>query len=80
MLIDKKVPPIVPVVKYLKYLDSTGKSRNTQKTYYYALKQYFIYLREPEKDYKEIKLEDWADFIGWLGQPYNRLNIACFYP
>lgn len=49
MLIDEKGIPIVPVVKYLKYLDSTGKSRNTQKTYCYALKQYFLYLRETEK-------------------------------
>lgn len=64
MLIGGKVRSIIPVVKYLKYLDNTGKSSNTQKTYYYALKQYFIYLRQTEKDYKEIKLEDWADFIG----------------
>ncbi|MEH7435372.1 transposase, partial [Bacillus thuringiensis] len=45
MLIGGKVRSIIPVVKYLKYLDNTGKSSNTQKTYYYALKQYFIYLR-----------------------------------
>ena len=64
MLIGGKVRSIIPVVKYLKYLDNTCKSSNTQKTYYYALKQYFIYLRQTEKDYKEIKLEDWADFIG----------------
>ena len=49
MLIDEKGIPIVPVVKYLKYLDSTGKSRNTQKTYCYALKQYFIFKRNREK-------------------------------
>lgn len=80
MLIDEKGIPIVPVVKYLKYLDSTGKSRNTQKTYCYALKQYFLYLRETEKNYKEIKLEDLADFVGWLRHPYTSLHVASITP
>ncbi|QHV47527.1 tyrosine-type recombinase/integrase (plasmid) [Bacillus cereus] len=80
MLIDEKGIPIVPVVKYLKYLDSTGKSRNTQKTYCYALKQYFLYLRETEKSYKEVKLEDLADFVGWLRHPYTSLNVASITP
>ena len=33
LLIDSEGSPIVPVVKYLKYLDQTGKSHNTLKTY-----------------------------------------------
>ncbi|MEI5888234.1 tyrosine-type recombinase/integrase [Bacillus albus] len=80
MLVDERGIPIVPVVKYLKYLDSTGKSRNTQKTYCFALKQYFVYLRETEKDYKDIKLEDLADFVGWLRHPYTSLNVTSFSP
>jgi integrase/recombinase XerD len=46
MLLDGEGFPVLPVMKYLKYLDTTGKSSNTQKTYCYALKQYFVYLHE----------------------------------
>ena len=52
MLVSKEGFPVLPVMKYLKYLDKTGKSSNTQKTYCYALKKYFQYLQENEKDYK----------------------------
>ncbi|KQB94103.1 hypothetical protein GEPA3_0934, partial [Geobacillus sp. PA-3] len=33
ILVDEEGFPVIPVVKYLKYLDTTGKSRNTLKTY-----------------------------------------------
>jgi integrase/recombinase XerD len=49
---DEVGVPVVPVMKYLKYLDQTGKSNNTLKTYCYALKQYFTYLEEQKIDYK----------------------------
>ncbi|PFV97164.1 hypothetical protein COL21_12630 [Bacillus thuringiensis] len=33
ILVDSDGVPVIPVVKYLKYLDVTRKSSNTQKTY-----------------------------------------------
>ncbi|MGG1308352.1 site-specific integrase [Bacillus smithii] len=48
--------PLIPVVEYLNYLNTTRKRSNTVKTYRYALKQYFMYLREKKKDYREIHL------------------------
>ncbi|AHZ54758.1 integrase family domain protein (plasmid) [Bacillus thuringiensis serovar kurstaki] len=33
ILVDSDGVPVIPVVKYLKYLDVTGKSSNTRKTY-----------------------------------------------
>ncbi|TKI46736.1 hypothetical protein FC700_09325 [Bacillus mycoides] len=42
MLLDKARTPIVPVIKYLKYLDTAGKSPNNQKTYCYSLKHFFL--------------------------------------
>jgi hypothetical protein len=36
-LIDYGSIPVIPVAKYLKYLDNTAKSSNTLKTYYYSL-------------------------------------------
>ncbi|MGN7360687.1 site-specific integrase [Paenibacillus sp. SAF-054] len=58
--------PVVPVMKYLKYLDQTGKSNNTLKNYCYALKQYFTYPEERKINYKEEGVKDLADFVGWL--------------
>nr|WP_179879744.1 tyrosine-type recombinase/integrase [Bacillus cereus] len=75
ILVDSDGVPVIPVVKYLKYLDVTGKSSNTQKTYCYALKQYFLYLQETEKDYKHIRLEDLVEFVGWLRNPYESTKV-----
>ena len=32
--------PVISVMKYLKYIDTTGKSANTQRTYCYSLKHF----------------------------------------
>lgn len=78
LLLDSDGIPVMPVAKYLKYLDNTGKSSNTQKTYCYALKQYFDYLGEIDKDYMEIILQDLAEFIGWLRNPYSSHKVTLF--
>ncbi|MGN4423554.1 tyrosine-type recombinase/integrase [Bacillus cereus group sp. MYBK30-1] len=70
ILLDQEGFPVISVMKYLKYLDKTGKSSNTQKTYCYSLKHYFTYLDETNKDYKYIRLEDLIEFVGWLRSPY----------
>jgi len=61
-------------------MDVTRKSSNTQKTYCYALKQYFSYLQDTEKDYKEIRLEDLAEFVGWLRNPYGSNGVTSLVP
>ncbi|MCU5600936.1 site-specific integrase [Bacillus wiedmannii] len=80
ILVDSDGVPVIPVVKYLKYLDVTGKSSNTLKTYCYALKQYFLYLQETEKDYKHIRLEDLVEFVGWLRNPYESTKVMSLRP
>ncbi|EOQ08749.1 hypothetical protein KOY_05239 [Bacillus cereus VDM021] len=80
ILVDSDGIPVIPVVKYLKSLDVTGKSSNTQKTYCYALKQYFLYLQETERDYKHIRLEDLVEFVGWLRNPYESTQIMPLRP
>ncbi|MCR8632709.1 site-specific integrase [Paenibacillus sp. N5-1-1-5] len=64
LLLDEVGVPVIPVMKYLKHLGQTGKSNNTLKTYCYALKQYFTYLKERNIDYKEVGVKDLADFVG----------------
>lgn len=50
MFIDCHGFPVLPVMKYLKWLDQTGKSPNKHTCY--SLKHYFTYLEEKGKDYK----------------------------
>lgn len=80
MLVNREGLPIIPVVKYLKHLDITGKSINTLKTYCYALKQYFVFLQETEKDYDNIRLEDLVEFVGWLRSPYRSIRVTSITP
>lgn len=40
LLIDKGGFPVIPVAKYIKYLDNIGKAENTLKSYCYHLKLY----------------------------------------
>ncbi|PEY32173.1 MULTISPECIES: tyrosine-type recombinase/integrase [Bacillus cereus group] len=80
MLIDDTGIPVFVAMKYLKYLDNTGKSSNTQKTYCYALKQYFVYLQEFKKDYNKIQLEDLVEFVGWIRSPYENNKVIPIQP
>lgn len=79
MLIDKEGLPIIPVMKYLKYIDVTGKSYNTQKTYCYALKNYFEYLDDINKKFDEISISDLANFVAWLKNPYKSLSVSSLH-
>lgn len=50
LLVDNTGLPIIPVAKYLKYID------NNEKTYCYFKKLYFEYLRETGVDYKSVNI------------------------
>lgn len=76
ILLNQEGFPVMPVMKYIKYLDKTGKRPNTQKTYCYSLKHFFTYLEETNKDYKFIRLEDLVEFVGWLRSPYQSSNFT----
>ena len=80
MLLDHNGFPVLPVLKYIKYLDTTGKSSNTQKTYCYSLKQYFTFLEEINKEYKYIRLDDLVEFVAWLRSPYDSTKVTSLQP
>jgi integrase/recombinase XerD len=80
MLLNDNGLPIIQVVKYLKYLDNGEKSVNTQKTYCYALKLYFEYLKEMKLDYTEINIDTLSDFVGWLRNPYKNTKTIGIKP
>lgn len=76
LLIDEKGFPVIPVAKYLKYIDNSEKSYNTQKTYCYSLKLYFEYLKEIDLDYKDININILIKFIEWLRNPYGSSKVV----
>lgn len=80
MLLNREGLPVIPVVKYLKYLDNTRKSSNTQKTYCYCLKLYFVFLEDIEKDYKKVNINDLSNFVGWLRNPYESDKVMSLKP
>ncbi|EOU1120207.1 tyrosine-type recombinase/integrase [Clostridium perfringens] len=80
LLVDDKGIPILPVAKYLKYIDNSEKSVNTQKTYCYSLKLYFEYLKEINVDYRNVNINILSDFVGWLRNPHESNKVSNLKP
>jgi integrase/recombinase XerD len=80
LLVDDIGLPIIPVAKYLKYIDNSEKSFNTQKTYCYSLKLYFEYLQEIDIDYRNVNINILSDFVGWLRNPYENNKVVNLKP
>ncbi len=78
LLIDGNNKPVVPVLKFLKYLDNIGKADNTLKSYCHHLKFYFQFLNEKERGYKDVDLDLLAEFISWLRSPYQSTKVVQF--
>lgn len=80
LLVDDSGLPIIPVAKYLKYIDNSEKSFNTQKTYCYSLRLYFEYLQEIDIDYRNVNINILSDFVGWLRNPYENNKVVNLKP
>jgi integrase/recombinase XerD len=76
VLIDENNRPVVPVVKYLKYLDNIGKAENTLRAYCRHLKLYFQFLKEIDRGYKDVDLNVLAEFISWLRNPDQSIKVV----
>lgn len=80
LLIGNDGMPIYPVAKYLKYLDLSGKSINTIKTYCYSLKAFYEFLAVIETDYSALNFGTLIHFVGWLRTPYNHEKVISLSP
>jgi len=67
---DNNGEPIEEILKFLKFKDNTGYARNTLRMYCTHLKQYYEYLAERRKSYREVNIDDLAGFVAWLQNPY----------
>ena len=68
-LADVNGEPVQEVMDYLKFQDNQGKARNTLRLSCYQLQNYYQYLGEVGKNYKEVTIDDIAGFMAWLRNP-----------
>ncbi|EUH29623.1 transposase A transposon Tn554 [Staphylococcus aureus M0776] len=57
LLLDKEYQLIEPVMKFIKYLDNTGKSPNTIKAYCYHLKLLYEFMEQRGVILNDINFE-----------------------
>src|SRR5690349_5068865 len=80
VVVDESGDLVVSIVRYLKYLDTIGRARNTLRSYAYSLSLYFTYLAELKCDYQHVTLDDLAGFVLWLKSPYRSLKVLPVQP
>jgi integrase/recombinase XerD len=61
--------PIAPVERYLAYLTDVERPPNTVKAYAYDLKDYWAFMTFRGLDWREVRLEDLGEYVGWLRLP-----------
>lgn len=75
VVVDENGDLVIPVVRYLKYLDAIGRARNTLRSYAHNLSLYFTYLSQQKLDYQHVTLDDLGGFVLWLKNPYRSLKV-----
>ncbi|HKF38666.1 MAG TPA: tyrosine-type recombinase/integrase [Ktedonobacteraceae bacterium] len=80
IIVDEQGNLVVPVVRYLKYLNAIGRARNTLRTYAQGLSLYFTYLAQQNLDYQQVTLDDLGGFVLWLKNPYRSLKVLPVRP
>lgn len=78
ILLDEKFNVIENVLKYIKYLDNTGKAPNTIKSYCYHLKLFYDFLEQSNVSLNDLNYELLANFVGWLRNPSGLVNVENF--
>lgn len=68
-LANEQGTPVPEVMNYLKLLDNQGKARNTLRLICYQLQDYYRFLEEAGKDYRDATIDDIALFMAWLRNP-----------
>ena len=61
--------PVTPIERYLAYLTQIERSPNTVKAYAHDLKDWFVFLGVQDLDWREVRLENVAEFVAWLRRP-----------
>lgn len=68
-VLDGDGAPMTPIERYLAYLTQIERSPNTVKAYAHDLKDWFVFLGAQNLDWREVRLENVAEFVAWLRRP-----------
>lgn len=79
ILVDRHGELVMPVMKFLKYKDNTGTARNTLRSYCYALKLYFEFLEQKEMSYTDVGIDELAEFVRWLQNPFQHVKVTSLH-
>jgi integrase/recombinase XerD len=69
LLLDEQGEMVMPVLRYLKFLDTGYTARNSLRTYCYQLRLFFTFLQERGLTYTAIGIDEIATFVRWLQYP-----------
>lgn len=75
IVIDECYKPIKAIMEYLNYLSNVGKAPCTLRSYANHLKLFWDFLKQSNTSWGTIKINDLANFVGWLRTPSKTLNI-----
>ncbi len=73
LVLDNDNRFVEPIRSYLRYLEALERSPNTVHSYANHLKLYWEFLQSCDLDWKEVTLENLAEFISWLRKPDPRV-------
>src|SRR5260370_1308277 len=80
-VLDDGDAPIEPIERYLAYLTDIERSPNTVRAYAHDLKDYWVFLTFRGLDWREVRLEDIGEYVGWLRlQPAGRAGVVAVLP
>lgn len=80
VVVDEEGRLVVPIGRYLKYLDRIQAARQTLRSYATALRQYWEFLSQERLDWQQITLEDLSGFVLWLKLPSGSLKVLPAHP
>lgn len=80
MLVDSNYDPVLPVLRFLKFKDNGETARNSLRAYCQHLKHFFEFLAQESLDYRTVNIDDMANFMRWLQNPYGSLKVIPVAP
>ncbi len=80
MLVDANLDPVLPVLSYLKFKDNGSTARNSLRAYCQHLKLYFEFLEQQGLDYRKVGIDEAAQFMRWLQNPFGSLKVTPVTP
>lgn len=80
LLVDDVGEPVKEVLRFLKYKDNSDKARNTLRAYCFHLKAFFEFLEQKKMSYNDIEIDEMAEFMRWLQNPYSSIKVSSVKP